>query len=67
MQHDLVLRAAARRIYETGVLWADQPDFEVAERLRLPSYREAVGRAIEERDYDEEINQGCRQFRLAIL
>lgn len=45
MQHDLQLRAAARASYRVRHIWADQPTFEEAERLKTPTYLEAVAEA----------------------
>lgn len=66
MQHDVQLRADARAAYERSRLWVDQPAFDEAERLRLPSYLDAIGRAQHDRAEEWELNRCVMQLRMLV-
>ncbi len=66
MEHDWMLRADARRAFDRARSWVDQPAFDEAERLRLPSYLEAVGRAQDDRADEWELNRSVMQLRMLI-
>jgi hypothetical protein len=64
MQRDEQLRADARAYYNDQRLYADVPPFEAAERLRTPTYLDAVQIAQQDRLGVEELELGRHQLAL---